>query len=534
MARLTRRRFILNAAGGLTAAAGGVLSLAKACAQPTVAMLAQQRESTAPAAAATPADRPRTNFLFITADDMNYDSPGVAGCPVPEITPNIDRLALGGMRFVHAHVTVAVCQPSRSVLMTGRYPHRNGAVGFNAVNADVPTLMERLKAAGFLLGILGKVSHLAPPAKFAWDMVHDAPALGNGRDPARYGQFAREFFLRARQEGRPFFLMANSHDPHRPWASTQAERARPAAGKGRAAKAARAAEADAAGQPAESAAASAAAAPSRTYKAEEVTVPGFLPPLPEVRAEMAQYYSSVRRCDDTVGAVLRALDESGQADATLVMLISDNGISQPFAKSNCYLASTRTPWLVRWPGRVRPGAVDQENFISGIDFMPTVLEAAGLPLPDGMDGRSFLPLLRGERQDGRGRAVTVYHKTSAGKEYAMRCIQTARFGYIYNGWSDGRTLYRSEPMGGLSYRAMEAAAASDPAVASRVELLLKRVPEEFYDVQADPCCLKNLVAEASVQAEVRRFRADLARWMADTGDPLAETYRRHLAAAGKG
>ena len=85
-------------------------------------------------------------------------------------------------------------------------------------------------------------------------------------------------------------------------------------------------------------------------------MPGFLPDLPNVRKEMAQYYSSAHRCDETVGEVLRALKESGLEDSTLVMFLSDNGISMPFGKSNCYLTSTRTPWLVRWPGKVKPGA----------------------------------------------------------------------------------------------------------------------------------------------------------------------------------
>src|SRR5206468_5180373 len=82
----------------------------------------------------------RPNVLLITADDMNYDTPGFAGGKVPDVTPNLDKLASEGIYFKKAHVTVAVCQPSRSVLMTGRYPHRNGAEGFNAIRADVPTL----------------------------------------------------------------------------------------------------------------------------------------------------------------------------------------------------------------------------------------------------------------------------------------------------------------------------------------------------------------------------------------------------------
>src|SRR5206468_8365568 len=94
-------------------------------------------------AAAPAADRP-LNILLITADDMNYDTPGCTGNKTADITPNLDRLAKEGVRFVHAHVTVAVCQPSRECLMTGRYPHRNGAVGFYPINKDVPTLQESL------------------------------------------------------------------------------------------------------------------------------------------------------------------------------------------------------------------------------------------------------------------------------------------------------------------------------------------------------------------------------------------------------
>ena len=88
------------------------------------------------------------NILLITADDLNYDSPNIVRGAAADLTPNIDRLAKEGLRFTHAHVTVAVCQPSRETLMTGRYPHRSGAIGFVPVNPDVPTLQEILHAAG--------------------------------------------------------------------------------------------------------------------------------------------------------------------------------------------------------------------------------------------------------------------------------------------------------------------------------------------------------------------------------------------------
>ncbi len=443
------------------------------------------------------------NVLLITADDMNYSSPGAFGCRIRDITPNIDRLASQGLRFERSHVTVAVCQPSRSVLMTGRYPHRNGAEGFQPIRTDVPTLQERLHEAGYFQGILAKNSHLAPRAKFHWDVYITPDQLGQGRDPALYHRHSKEFFAAAKAARRPFFLMANSQDPHRPFAGSQQElknfeRHLPF---------------------------------SRKIEPSEVAVPGFLPDLPNVRKEVAEYFTSVRRCDESVGSVLRALDESGLAENTLVMFLSDNGMSFPFSKTNCYLTSTRTPWIVRWPGRTKPGAVDSRHFISGIDYTPTILEAVGLKPLEGLDGRSFLPLLGGAAQPERDHVVTVFHETSARQRYEMRCIQNGRFGYIFNAWSNGQRIFRNESQNGLSFAAMREAAASDPGIAERVKLFLYRVPEEFYDFAADPDALRNLIGEASYQPEIGRMRRRLREWMERTGDPQLEAYRAASAAA---
>ena len=168
----------------------------------------------------------RPNILLITADDMNYDASGAYGCKIDDITPNIDRLAAQGMKFTSAHVTIAVCQPCRESLMTGRYPHRNGAEGFHPIDKSVPTLQEQLQKTGYLNGILGKNSHLAPKEKYCWDYYIETAQLGQGRDPKLYGQFAKAFFDKAKTENKPFFLMANSHDPHRPFAGSDQEKGR--------------------------------------------------------------------------------------------------------------------------------------------------------------------------------------------------------------------------------------------------------------------------------------------------------------------
>ena len=442
----------------------------------------------------------RPNFVFITADDLNWSSVGAFGCKVRDITPNIDRLASEGVRFNHGHVSIAVCQPSRSVLMTGRYPHRNGAEGFQPIDEDVPTLQEQLRAAGYLNGILGKTAHLVPRSKYCWDYFVHMKELGVGRDPALYHQHVRQFLEKASSENKPFFLMANSHDPHRPFAGSKQELDRfhkhlPY---------------------------------SRRITAREAELPGFLPDVPDVLRETAQYYTSVHRCDETVGAILRALKESGFEDNTLVMFLSDNGMAFPFAKTNCYLNSTKTPWIARWPGTVKPGAVDDEHMISGIDYMPTILEAAGLPRVEDMDGHSFLPVLAGSKQKERDAVFTVFHETSAKRRYEMRCIQTRTSGYIFNAWSDGETVFKNESQSGLTMAAMIEAAKTNPRIADRVELFLHRAPEEFYAFGSDPDALHNLIDDPDRKADIRALIQRLLEWMRATQDPLLSSFRNFV------
>jgi N-sulfoglucosamine sulfohydrolase len=444
------------------------------------------------------------NILLITADDLNYDSTGVYGCDIDGITPNIDRLASEGMRFNNAHITIAVCQPSRSVLMTGRYPHRNGAKGFGPIDSKVMTLQERLNEAGYMNGILGKNTHLEPAEKFRWDYYITSADLGRGRTPKLYYDHAKRFFEDAKEAKQPFFLMANSDDPHRPFAGSDRELRN--WGKH--------------------------SLFNREFALEEVDVPEFLPDLPEVRREIAEYFTSVHRCDETVGEVLRALEDAGLQENTLVIFLSDNGMAFPFAKTNCYLNSTKTPWIVRWPEAISPGLVDQEHFVSGIDFMPTILDATGLVPEQGMDGTSFLPLILGQKQSGRDFVYTVFHETAAKRRYEMRSVQNSKFGYIYNGWSDGSNEFQNAlQQRGPTMPAMKAAAEIDPEIAARVELFLYRAPEELYDFESDPHALVNLIDSPAHQSDVRAMRGKLAEWMNNTGDPIRAEYRAFVDAA---
>jgi N-sulfoglucosamine sulfohydrolase len=445
-----------------------------------------------------------TNILLITADDMDGNTPGSFGGP-GDATPHLDRLAAEGMVFRRGHVPAAVCQPSRSALMTGLWPHRNGAEGFEPIDEGIGVINDLLKDKGYLTGILGKVQHLQPVERFGWDMAVDMSELGMGRNPERYLAAAEEFLARAAGERRPWFLMANAHDPHRPFHGSEAEREF---------------------WPEEKRALY--PAPSKVFTADEVKVPGFLPDLPAVRTEYAEYLSSARRCDDVVGKLLDALERSGTAEDTLVVFLSDNGMAFPFAKANCYLRSTLTPLIVRWPGVTRAGSENAADFVNMLDLFPTFCDAAQIPIPQGLDGQSIAPLLAGDRgnHDGgaRQRVFTVFHETSAKNRYEMRCVQDARYGYIWNAWADGETTYRAENMWGLTWNAMLEAAEADSSVKARSDFYLIRSPEELYDLGTDPDCLHNLAGDPDFADVLAEKRGTLAAWMEKTGDPLLTAF----------
>ena len=315
--------------------------------------------------------------------------------------------------------------------------------------------------------------------------------LGNGRDIGLYGKYMSEFLSLAKETDRPFFLMLNTHDAHKPFFGNGGE------------------EYD---YPV-----------SRVYAPEEIEVPGFLPDLPEVREERAQYFTGVRRADDIVGAMLEILDDEGFRDNTLVMFLSDNGSSFPFAKSNAYLNSTKTPWIVRWPGVTTPGSVDASHFVSTIDYMPTVLQAAGLERVPGMDGESFLPLLEGRSQAGRTWVFTEYNETFYEVPLHMRAVQNEDFGYIYNAFY-GREKVRMEASSGPTWDAMVEAGKKDPAIQARVDLFTDRVPEELYNYKTDPDALVNLVADPAYADILAELRQQLANEMYRTDDFMLERF----------
>lgn len=448
------------------------------------------------------------NIVFLTLDDLNYDSLGCFGSPIKDISPNIDSLCNEGTVFRNSHVTVAVCQPSRSVLLTGRYPFKNGARGFEAIDTSCTTLTERLQEAGYLNGIIGKEDHVAPKAKFCWDYYVRTMNDENdyGRNPERYYEHCHTFINQAKQQGKPFFLMANSHDPHRPFANSEDEIKK----FGR------------------------TIACSWVYDADGIPAKGCLPDLPKIRKELAQYYTSVHRADEMVGRVIDTLKDLGVYDQTLVLFLSDNGMSLPFCKTNCYLNSTKSPYILKLPKDLQAQAVREvQGLVNGIDVTPTFLDLLDLPPIEGLDGMSFVPMLMGKK-DNYSDIYTMFFKTSVNPKtkepgyYPMRAVTSKQYIYIYNGWSNGTLQFRNESMQGLTFDAMENAAQNDKAIKDRVALLQFRVKEEMYDIIQDPECLHNLIEVVPYIHKIKYFQKRMLSYMQKTQDGFLDKYYREI------
>jgi N-sulfoglucosamine sulfohydrolase len=440
------------------------------------------------------ADRP--NLLLITVDDMNADSVGVYGASKSDLTPNIDRLARDGLRFDLAHVQVANCMPSRNVMWSGRYPQSNKVEGFYQVrNPGYPTLADLAKEAGYFTAIRHKLKDSTPYYPYNWDMVLDnLPGVDkqNTKDAKSYGRSTSEGIHNAKLAGKPFYLLINVADPHVPFFGLNKS------GK----------------------VVNDAFPPTRIFDAQEIAVPGFLTDDPVIRQELAHYYSSVRRADDAVGQILLALKESGEADNTLVMFISDHGMPFPFAKTQLYHQSTRTPLIFRWPGVTKKGSVDRAHMVSAVDLLPTLVEVIGAEMPEGVDGRTFLPLLKGESQGDRDMVFKAYNETSSGQRNPMRAVESRHFLYIFNPWSDGSRTMFSATNDTSTHKRMVELAKDDKQLAARMNLLTHRVLEEFYDIEKDPDCLVNLIANPAYQHEIEKLRGSLERWLRDMQDPM--------------
>lgn len=439
----------------------------------------------------------RPNLIFITMDDMNWDSMGAYGSQVPDLTPHMDQLAAEGLRFLHAYNAAPSCVPSRNAFMTGRHSNVSGVMGFfNVESGHYETLPEALRGAGYFTGVVHKPrdTSLNDSYQEFWDYHFIIPA-DDKRDAPKVGNQVDAFLEQAKASGNPFFAVINIADPHKPFFGDKNQ--------------------DKGGS---------FVPPSRIYTAKEVEVPAFLPDLPPIRDEFVRYINSVKRGDDCLGAIIESLKAHEVYDDAVIMFVSDHGMPLPYAKGSLFREGLRTPWVVRWSGKTPPGSVDEQHPVSAVDLMPTLLEIAGLEVPAGVQGRSFLPVLDGQAQPDRDYVFAQYNENAGGLMFPTRSVQTKRYNYIFNPWSDGETEFVTASTWTPTYNAMKGAARTDESVRSRFEHWIHRSVEELYDYESDPYGLMNVIDDPSYAEVAQELRAVLGTQMRGSGDYVLEAF----------
>jgi arylsulfatase A-like enzyme len=459
----------------------------------------------------------RPNILFIIFDDWSREHAGAYGCQWVK-TPNFDRLAREGVLFKHAFTSNPKCSPCRASILTGRNTWQleeascHGGL-FPSKFAVYPDLLEK---AGYAVGLTGKgwgpgdfksTGFKRNPSGPSFDEHKtDPPAGGIGKN-----DYARNFeaFLQQRDKQQPFCFWMGFTEPHRAYELNSGVRM----GK----------------------------------KLEEIDVPPFLPDLPTVRGDLADYAIEVEYADSHIGRALELLERERQLDNTLVICTSDHGMPFPFVKGQIFDDGFHLPLAMRWGKGIKPGRV-VEDFVNVRDLAPTYLELAGQRPHEQMTGRSLVNVLQSEKsgwvEEDRKVMLVGKERHDIGRPndlgYPVRAIRTPDYFYVLNYHPDRWPACNPETDFGNC----------DPSPTKEVIKLLgghfyelafgKRPAEMLFRLSSDPRCVNNIAGDPAFAYTKERLREEMLSMLKEEQDPRAlgnghvfDTYQ-YLGARRKG
>ncbi len=432
-----------------------------------------------------PLQNRQPNILLITADDLGIEI-GCYGDKQVQ-TPNIDALAKNGTSFETGWVTMASCSPSRSSIHTGLYPHQNGQIGLchrgYSMNKEYPTISTVLKDAGYRTAILGKF-HIEPKSACEWDFkFQETEACVVQRDVKEMAEQADDFL--ASSDDKPFFMMMNYIDPHRPLHNQR---------KG---------------------------LPEKPLTGDDIEPFGFLKvDTPEVREEVAGYYNCVNRLDTGVGMLMDKLKARGKLENTVVIFVGDHGSPFTRAKTTCYDMGLRVPFIISSPAMFKKGQVSR-NMVSTIDIMPTVLDIINIYDLPSLPGRSLLPDVRGEKVKGREYLFGEYNTHQQFSWFPRRTVRTRRYQLIEN-----LLAGRENPIKGVdgcsAFKASRQKSLEGTKVREAYDRYNKPPRYELYDLKKDPYCFENLADKPDLAGVKQELISALDKWRQQTNDPLVD------------
>ena len=421
---------------------------------------------------------PPPNILWLSAEDLSPRL-GSYGDDTAR-TPTLDRLAAEGMRFTSAFVTLPICAPARSAIITGMYQNAIGTMHMRTTEdraAELPgpylavpphyvkAFPEYLRAAGYYTTNNSKTDYQFGTPFTIWDESSGRAHWRNRPDPEQ-----------------PFFAVFNFTGTHESqvWPDSPARRDRPL-----------------------------------VTDPAAIEVPPYYPDTPAVREDLARHYDNIADLDAWVSRLLGELEEDGLLENTIVFFWTDHGDGLPRAKRTLYDSGLHVPLIVRWPERLQPGSVNEE-LVSLIDLAPTVLSLAGVPVPAHMQGRVIL----GEHREAEPEYVFAGLDRVDMSYDMVRAARDRRFKYIRNYYPQlpyaDFVAYRNNSV--IMQELLRLHGAGELEGTERLWMAPRRPPEELYDTRADPHEVVNLADAAEHRGTLERMRLAVDGWMARVDD----------------
>ena len=404
------------------------------------------------------AKKDQPNILWLISEDICANL-ACYGEPVIK-TPVLDKLAKDGIRFSNTYVTGPVCSASRSALMTGMYQtsigaHHHRTKQKKPLPEGVKPITHHLRDAGYYTALMSKKTDL--------NFEHDKKQLFDGKD------------WKDRKPGQPFFVQWSFSATHRGFKRD----------------------------------------PDDPIDPTKVRIPPYYPDHKLMRRDFADYLESIQTVDKEIGGILKRLDDEGIADNTMVIFIGDHGRCMPRGKQFCYDGGLQIPLIIRWPKKIKPGQV-RDDMTSSIDISATILDMAGVKLPDHLQGRSFLPEMKNKRKyifAARDRCDGTYDR--------IRAVRSKEFKYIKNFYPERPytqlNAYKESKYPSLALlRALYKQGKLTPAQAHFMKPT--RPEEELYDLKKDPWEIKNLAKDSKYKNVLEEYRGQLNKWIKESGD----------------
>jgi uncharacterized sulfatase len=444
-----------------------------------------------------PTEQP--NILWITCEDMS----ATLGCYGDDYatTPNIDALAKQSVRYTRAFATAPVCSPVRSCLITGCY----------ASSLGTPNLRSAFPIPNEMTGF---PSYLRKAGYYCTNNVKTDYNTSNAQTiiKASWDECSNKAHWRGRREGQPFFAIFNDMVSHQSrsmvWPYDKFKKD-----------------------------VQSKLDPSERHDPAKVEVWPYYPDTPIVRRTIARYYDCVSVMDKNTGAILKQLEEDGLAEDTIVFFYSDHGSGMPRHKRLLLDSGLHVPLMVRFPKKyqhlapAKPGETTN-RLVSFVDFPPTVLGLAGLPVPNYMQGRAFLGK---EKKSSRKYVYGARDRVDEAYDVA-RCVRDDNWLYIRNyfphvsynqpSWYSDQGEIRDE----ITALAAAGKLTSD---AQRHYAGPTRAVEELYDTAADPKQIRNLASDPQHRGRLEKMRKRLREWLLEIKD-LGFLPETDMAARSKG